>query len=178
MSYCSKQPLRLPLLLWRHFNWHLWMGFIIWLSLVLAFIFYKHTMAKHTILTSEFYTENTFQTEALANKAHEMVQDAIFLLIGGFLLAMVGGLLRKPIMTIISRNARTRSELIWKSLVLVELSVFMLALLPWPVGYTFGLEDIERQFLVLSVGSLPWLLTTGIASHRLAVALRLPPNHS
>jgi len=161
---------------WRHFNWHLWVGLAIWAGVVLVFISYQYSSSRHRILHTDSYTENNFQAYALANKASEMVKDAVMLLIGGFLLALVGGLLRTPLLRALSHKTRTPNELVWLSLLLFELSVFLLALMPWPLAYnTFNWDIIQRQFLILFVGSLPWLFTTGVASHRLAIALRLPP---
>jgi hypothetical protein len=97
------------------------------------------------------------------------------LLLAGFLFAAFSGLLRHKILASLSKRARTRRELVWKSLLAFEFIVLILSLVPWPVAYNqFSLSMVQWQFQAGFLLSLPWLLANGLASRKLALALGLP----
>lgn len=174
MAQHSPQQLRFDQLLCRYFIWQLGVGAAVWTVLLAVFNLYKYAQQRDFILYENFYASS--RVASLHKLANNTLETTWLMLLFGLLPAVVGGLLRQPLLAALSRRACTAGELVWKSLALFELSVFILALIPWPTAYnTFGLESFVRQFLVLSAFSLPWLLSTGLASRRLGLALLATP---
>lgn len=166
----TTQQLSFDRLLWRHFTWHLVVGTAIWAGVVALVSLYNYFEQRSFILHDDFYAPD--RAASLSRLASNTFELAMMLLFSGIIPAIVGGLIRQPFLAALSRRARSTSQLIWKSLVLFELLVCGLALVPWPVAYNaFGLESFGRQLRVLFLFSLPWLVSTGLASRRLARAL-------
>lgn len=163
-------PPPLQILLWRHLSWHLWVGLATWVGVVIPYLCYRYWDGRRVILHESFYADHL--AEALNDLAQNYIQLAIMLALAGFIPATIGGFIRRPFLASVCRKAPARHEIIWKSLTLFELSVLLLALLPWPIAYLgYSCESIGRQFLVASAFSLPWLVATGLASRKLAKAL-------
>lgn len=174
MPPLTAQQLCFDLLLWRHFTWQLWVGTAIWASLVALVCLYQYVEQRSFILHDDFYAPD--RAASLSRLAGNTLALAVMLSFSGFVLALVGGLVRQPFLAALSRRARSAGALVWQSLVLFELLVCVLALIPWPIAYnTFGLESFGRQLRALFVLSLPWLASTGLASWQLASALRAVP---
>lgn len=173
----SEKPNALTLpsaLLWRHFNWHLWRGLALWSCCAGPFVFYQYWLQRVQVLAEPFYADH--RAEALAGVADEFLGLGLMLFFGTFVVALISSCLRYPFLAALCRQAHTRMGLVVRSLLLFELTIFLLAIPPWPIAYNrFGLASISRQLLLLSLFSLPWLITTGVASYRLAAALLLPP---
>ena len=124
---------------------------------------------------SDFYANN--RATVHSNVATNYAWLGVMLLLSGLIPAIIGGLVRYYFLASLSRTAQTSNELIWKSLLGFELLVALAAFVPWPIAYNqFSLAMVGRQFLVAFVFSLPWLITTGLASRSLAAALGLPAN--
>lgn len=59
-------------------------------------------------------------------------------------------------------------------MVVFEVSVVLIALVPWPIAYNqFSLVMVWHQSVAIFFLSLPWLIATGLASRKLAAALGL-----
>ncbi len=156
MSTFNSPPPPLSQLLWAHYRWHLGVGLVIGGSLLAALAGYDYVREERLFQGFGFYA---------------------FMLWTGFLFAAISGLMRHNVLASLSKGARTRRELIWKSLLAFELIVLLLSLVPWPVAYNqFSLSMVRWQFLAGFLISLPWLIATGLASRKLAVVLGLPQN--
>jgi hypothetical protein len=170
MSEKNSTSLPLKVLLWRHFNWHLWVGLAIWNVCAGTTLFYLYWQQREQVFQEPFYAGHL--EDALSNVAVEYIENSLLLSLFAFIIAFVGGCFRYPFLAALSRKAHTRTRFVVKSLLIFELSVVLLSLPPWPIAYnSFGIESISRQVLVLSLFSLPWLVATGLASRRLAVSL-------
>ncbi|MBF9142015.1 hypothetical protein [Hymenobacter properus] len=168
----AAQPPQLSRLLWWHYRWHLVVGLAIWTGVVAAFVLAKYLQDRSIILHEPFYAHN--QAESLLHAASSNAELGFMLLVTGFVPAAIGGLIRFPAMEFLGRRARSRNELIWKSLLVFAALVFIATLVPWPIAYNrFSAEMVGRQLRVLSLISLPWLLSSGLASHKLARRLGL-----
>ena len=173
MSFTAPQPRPLSELLWHHYRWHLWLGLALWMSTALPLIFFDYMAKRAMIFQNAFYDHN--RAFFLNNLARESAWFAAMCLLVGLAFAAIEGVLRHPFLVLLSRHARTRKELVWKSLVLFELLIFLSALIPWPIAYNqFSVSMVGHQFLACFLVSLPWLITTGLASRKLAAALALP----
>ena len=167
-----QQPPLSPLL-WKHFNWHLWVGLAIWSGVVLPFVFVQYLHKRGSNLNLSFYAQNPARMINGLNAEH--VNLAFYLLLFGLIFATIGGLVRHPFLALLSRKADSCNELVRKSLLVFVISVALLAFIPWPVAYNqFSISMVGHQFLICFLFSLPWLIATGLASRRLAVALGLP----
>lgn len=164
-------------LLWRHLTWHLGVGLLIWTGMVTPYNLIAYLQERQSILHSDFYTQlpASSTTSAIDNLISQYALTATYVLLFGLVAAASSALIRYPILTYLARRVRTRRELAWKSLAVFELSIALLAFIPWPIAYNQpGAAMAARQFWVLWVLTLPWLLATGLASRRLATALGLP----
>lgn len=155
-------------LLWRHFRWHLWVGLAIWTGIVLVGSILYYLKESH----SDYYVRNP---DAIGSLIGQQAYTTLLYILFGLIPATISGLTRRPFLAFLCRNARASQELVFKSLLLFGASVALLSLIPWPIAYNqFSMEMIRRQLLALSLFGLPWLITTGLASRKLAAALALP----
>ena len=169
----ATQPSRVSSLLWQHYRRHLWVGLLIWVSAVVPIVSFQY-FKERALITHDSLYANQLATH-LDDLATNYLSLALMVLLCGFIPAIIGGLIRHYFLELIINSAFTYNELVWRSLLLFELSVLLAAFIPWPIAYNqFSLSMIGRQFLGAFVLSLPWLIATGLASRKLATSLALP----
>lgn len=164
-------------LLWRHLTWHLGVGLTIWTGMVIPYNLIAYLQKRQSILHSDFYAQLSASstTSAIDNLISQYALTAAYALLFGLIAATISALIRYPVLTYLASRARTRRELVWKSLLLFGISVVLLSLIPWPVAYNrFSVEMIGFQLRALFIFTLPWLMATWLASRKLAAALALP----
>ncbi len=155
-------------LLWWHYRWHLGVGLAVWAGLGVAVVAVRYLQSHGFMLHDH---QPGWRMYRPANDCFALA----VLLVGVAVPAAIGGLIRFPVMEYLSRHAQSRRELVWKSMLAFELMVVVAALVPWPIAYNqFSAEMIRGQLLAGFLLSLPWLLSTGLASRKLADALGLP----
>ncbi|WP_070733912.1 hypothetical protein [Hymenobacter glacialis] len=153
---------QLSQLLWQHYRWYLRAGTGIWACTMLPLFSFSPLFPAYSI------NKNLFAS------FYERLEITLLFLVFCLLYPSVSGLVLHPLLTYMARVARTRTALVWQSMLLFELSIALLALTPWLVAYNqFSAEMVKTQFSVSVVLTLPWLLATGLASRRLAAALAL-----
>ncbi|WP_310394024.1 hypothetical protein [Hymenobacter sp.] len=171
MSTLGPPSRRLSQLLWHHYRWHLWVGLAIGAGAALPYALLDYLRERRLVPSDS----SAFDPAAISSLNGKYASLAFYCLLFGLIFAAVGGLVRHPLLVLVSRRAATRSELVWKSLLVFGASVALLAFIPWPIAYNqFSMSMVGRQFLASSLFSLPWLIATGLASRKLAAELGLP----
>ncbi len=158
-SSVTTQPPPKPVVrgLWRHYWQHLGVGILIWIAATLGGFAYEYLTAKAGF-SSASEPDNVYFVASL------------LVFVPALAGAVVGGLLRQPLLAWLSRRARSRGALVRGAVVGFELTVVVSAVgLWWP-------DALDSKPLLSIWGScilvsLPWLLSTAWLSWRLAYEL-------